>query len=127
MQKPVILVVDDEQDVLTIMQDFLEMSGYSVITADNGPDACTLAKSKTPDLIILDITMPDMDGGQVAQQLEDTPETKDIPIIFLTGLLSKDDEKHTGNKVGGKIMFAKPCDFNELVKQIENLLPASTT
>lgn len=127
MQKPVILVVDDEQDVLTIMQDFLEMRGYSVITADNGPDACTLAKSKKPDLIILDITMPNMDGGQVAQQLEDSPQTKDIPIIFLTGLLSKQDEKHTGHKVGGKIMFAKPCNFNELANQIANLLPASIT
>lgn len=127
MQKPVILVVDDEQDVLIVMQDFLEMRDYSVITASNGANACTLAKSKQPDLIILDITMPNMDGGQVAQELEDTPETQAIPIIFLTGLLSKDDEKHAGNVVGGKVMFAKPCDFNELTMQIEKMLPVSTS
>ena len=122
MENATILFVDDEKDMLIIMEDLLEARGYSVITANNGVDGLSLAKSRKPDLIILDISMPDIDGGQVAQELKQSPETKDIPVIFLTGLLSKEDE-NTRHMVGGHIMFAKPCDFDALTKQIEKLLP----
>ncbi len=124
MSKATILLIDDETQQLTLLSDILEVRGYSVITADNGTDGYNLATSKRPDLIILDLAMPDIDGGKVAQQLRETPQTEHIPIIFLTGLLSKDIEANNKHIVGGNIMFAKPCDFNELTNQIETLLAA---
>ncbi len=123
MSKATILLIDDETQLLTLLADILETKGYSVIAADNGTDGYNLARSKRPDLIILDLSMPDVDGGKVAQQLRETPQTEHIPIIFLTALLSKDIEANNKHIVGGNIMFAKPCDFNELTKQIETLLP----
>ena len=122
MGKATILLIDDEKQMLTLLADILEVRGYSVITADNGIDGYDLAKSKRPDIIILDLAMPDVDGGQVAQQLRETPQTEHIPIIFLTGLLSKDIEANNKHIVGGNIMFAKPCDFDDLTNQIEALL-----
>ena len=127
MSKATILIIDDETEMLTLLTDILEVRGYSVIAADNGIDGFNLAKAKRPDVIILDLAMPDMDGGQVAQQIRETPQTEHIPIIFLTGLLSKDIEANNKHMVGGNVMFAKPCDFDELINQIETLLPAPTT
>lgn len=127
MEKATILVVDDERDMLTIMEDLLEARGYSAIVADNGTDAVNIARSQKPDLIILDISMPKKDGGQVAQELQDMPETRDIPVIFLTGLLSKDVEENNRHMVGGNVMFAKPCNFDELTAQIERLTAVPAT
>jgi len=127
MSKATILLIDDEIQMLTLLADILDVRGYSVITADNGTDGYNLAISKRPDLIILDLAMPDIDGGQVAQQLRETSQTEHIPIIFLTGLLSKDIETNNKHIVGGNIMFAKPCDFGDLTNQIETLLAAPAT
>ncbi len=127
MSKATILLIDDETEMLTLLADILEVRGYSVIATDNGIDGCNLAASKRPDVIILDLAMPDMDGGQVAQKIRETPETAHIPIIFLTALLSKDIETSNKHIVGGNIMFAKPCDFDELTNQIETLLAAPAT
>jgi DNA-binding response OmpR family regulator len=127
MSKATILLIDDEAQMLTLLADILEVRGYSVIATDNGVDGYNLAKSKRPDIIILDIAMPDVDGGQVAQQLRETPQTEHIPIIFLTGLLSKEIEANNKHMVGGNVMFAKPCDFDELINQIEKLLSACAT
>ncbi len=127
MSKATILLIDDETQMLTLLADILEVRGYSVITADNGIDGFNLAMSKRPDIVILDLAMPDVDGGQVAQQLRETPQTEHIPIIFLTGLLSKDAEAHNKHLVGGNIMFAKPCDFGDLIDQIETILAAPVT
>jgi len=122
MSKAVILVVDDEPCFLTIMEDFLEGHGYSVFTASNGAEGYQIARSRRPDLIILDISMPLMDGGEVAQKLNETPETKSIPVVFLTGLLSKDIEANKNHIIGGHVMFSKPCDFGELLGHIERTI-----
>ncbi len=127
MSKATILLIDDEMQMLTLLTDILELRGYSVITADNGTDGYNLARLKRPDVIILDLAMPDVDGGQVAQQLRETPQTEHIPIIFLTGLLSKDIEANNKHLVGGNIMFAKPCDFNDLINHIETILATLAT
>ena len=84
MSKPTILIVDDEPDILKVLARGLEVLGFSVIAADNGSDAIIIAKDVQPDLVILDVIMPGMDGGEVARRLKELPETKDIPIIFDT-------------------------------------------
>jgi two-component system alkaline phosphatase synthesis response regulator PhoP len=79
-----ILVVDDEKDVVELLKFLLEKDGYSVATAFNGREALTAAKDNVPDLILLDVMMPEMDGYTVQTQLLDNPATRNIPIIILT-------------------------------------------
>lgn len=116
-----ILVVDDEEDILRVIERRLSGAGYAVITATNGQDAITLAKKDHPDLIVLDIVMPDMDGGDVAYVLENDHRTKDIPIIFLTALLSIKEEK-SKKEIAGKSFLAKPYNPEDLIKTIQKLL-----
>jgi CheY-like chemotaxis protein len=124
MDKKKILIVDDEPDALFILQKELTARDYSVITANNGRDAISLVRSQHPDLIILDVAMPDMDGGQVAEKLQEGLSTKDIPIIFLTALFPKRKGEEQGRVVAGRVFIAKPYDIEELLIQIEKLIIA---
>ena len=117
-----ILVVDDERDALFILEKELGARGYSVIAADNGNDAIILAKTKHPDLIILDLEMPDIYGGDVTRMLGEDPATKNIPVMFLTGMFPKEEEGKKGRMVAGYVLFVKPYDVEELVTAIRELL-----
>ena len=117
-----ILVVDDEEDVLFVLEKTLTAKGYSVITTTNGTSAVALAKAQHPDLVILDIVMPGMDGGEVSARLQEHPLTKSIPVIFLTALLAKTEERQRNHMINRNITFAKPLDTEELLAQIEELL-----
>ncbi len=117
-----ILIVDDERDALFVLEKELTARGYAVIAADNGNRALNLAKSEHPDLIILDIWMPGMDGAEVAAQLKEDPGTKDIPLIFLTCLFQKREGNEEGHVVAGKVLIAKPYSIDALSTQIERLV-----
>jgi len=119
-----ILIVDDERDALFILEGELAGRGYSVIAADNGLDALNMAKSERPDLIILDLWMPGMDGAEVAAKLREEPKTKDIPVIFLTCLFQKREGEEQGRVVGGEVLIAKPYSIKGLLTQIEKLVKA---
>ena len=82
-----------------------------------------MAKQYYPDLIILDIMMPDMDGTAVAETLKQDFEMKDIPIIFLTCLLTRKEEARLGHKIDGHFFIAKPFDPEEVLQEIKKLLP----
>jgi CheY-like chemotaxis protein len=127
MDKKKILIVDDEKDILLMLEKRLTGAGYSVFTADNGFDALTLAKSKHPDLIILDIIMPTMEGSEVAAKLKENPLTKNIPVIFLTAILSKDEELSKKHMIADNIIFAKPFDPEELLSYINELMLNAAT
>jgi len=114
-----ILVVDDERDTLEVLEKRLSHAGYSVIKTDNGKDAIKMAKKEHPDLILLDIAMPDMGGGEVADRLEEDIDTKNIPIIFLTCLFTKEDEAVQGHEIYGKVFIAKPYNSEDLLKEIK--------
>ncbi len=116
------LIVDDEEDFLSMLGKRLTASGYSVITANNGPDAIGLALLEHPDIIILDVLMPDMEGEEVAAKLKEYSQTKNIPVIFLTALPSETEEKKYRSKTDGNIIFAKPLDIEKLLEQIKKLL-----
>ena len=120
-----ILIVDDEKDILIMLEKRLTAEGYSVITAGNGRDAVTLARTKSPDLIILDVVMPGMEGGEVAEKLKEDIRTKSIPVIFLTALLSRNEEYKENHIIAGNITFAKPIDTKELLFQIKRLFRLS--
>lgn len=117
-----ILIVDDEEDVLSVLAKGLTWEGYSVITTSTGSEALALAKAKQPDLIILDVLLPDIDGPEVIRRLKDAPETRDVPVIFLTGMFPKREDDHEGRMVAGHVLFDKPYDILKLISAIEELL-----
>src|SRR4030042_118685 len=123
MKKVLILIVDDEEDLLWMLGKRLTSEGYSVLAATNGADAVDLAKSQHPDIVVLDIVMPEMAGGEVAEKLKEHPLTRNIPVIFLTALRSKTEEKEHGSMVGNNITLSKPLDPEVLLDQIKKLLP----
>lgn len=120
-----VLVVDDEEDFLQVLGKRLTVSGYSVIAATNGRDAVALAKSQRPDIIVLDVVMPEMDGGQVMAELKEHPSTRSIPVILLTALFSKAEEEKYGSIVGDNTTLAKPLDAEKLLEQMGKLLEST--
>lgn len=116
-----ILVVDDDKVILRTLEKILIRAGYVVIPLSRGREAIKIAKDKTPDLIILDIMMPDMDGGDVAHALRNDSETKNIPILFLSSLVTK-REKQSSSKRHGIYFMAKPFERDELLSKIKKLL-----
>ena len=119
-----LLVVDDEPDAVLILAKTLLARGYRVITAESGLQAINLAKAEKPDLILLDILMPDMDGTQVAAALQEDPTTRDIPVIFLTCLITKKTQE-IGSRyhdAGRYVFMSKPYDLDNLLMEINRLI-----
>ena len=118
-----ILAVDDEPDILEILNTVLSRAGYEVLQALNGNDAVAMAKEKRPDLIILDIKMPGMDGGKVTDVLKNHRETRAIPIIYLSSLVNArevDEESHVlGSKIGDMFFVSKSESPEKLLEIIE--------
>ena len=117
------MTVDDEPDILEILYTVLSGAGYDVFQATNGRDALALAKEKKPDLIILDIKMPGMDGGKVTDVLKNYRETRTIPIIYLSGLVNAgevDEESHVlGSKIGDMFFVSKSESPEKLLEIVE--------
>ncbi len=119
--KKKILLVDDEPDIVSVTVMRLEASGYEVITAEDGSSGYELAKSEKPDLIILDLMLPLMDGYQVCRLLKFDAQYKDIPIIMLTAK-SQQEDKEWGEKVGADLYMTKPYEAKELLEKIRQLM-----
>ncbi|MFH0828223.1 MAG: response regulator [Candidatus Omnitrophota bacterium] len=119
--KKKILLVDDEPDIVSVTVMRLEASGYEVITAEDGSSGYELAKSEKPDLIILDLMLPLMDGYQVCRLLKFDAQYKDIPIIMLTAK-SQQEDKEWGEKAGADLYMTKPYEAKELLEKIRQLM-----
>lgn len=111
-----ILIVDDEPDVLEVLGKRLLGAGYQVIKAQSGQEAITKARNELPNLIVLDIIMPDMDGGHVANVLKEDESTKDIPVVFLTCLYTKQEERRDGHFIKDNVFVAKPYNPTEILE-----------
>jgi DNA-binding response OmpR family regulator len=116
-----ILVVDDETELLKALSIRLNTSGYEVITASDGQEGLEKAKSLNPDLIVLDILMPKMDGYEVCRMLKFDEKYKSIPVIMLTAK-AQDIDKAMGKKVGADDYITKPFETQDLVDKIKKYL-----
>jgi DNA-binding response OmpR family regulator len=116
-----ILVVDDEVYILHILDFSLGAEGFEVITANNGELAIEKAKQEKPDLIVLDIMMPVLDGYETCRRLKREAETKGIPVVLLTAK-GRDVDKRLGYEVGAVDYIVKPFSPNRLIERIQEIL-----
>ncbi|HKR29507.1 MAG TPA: response regulator [Terriglobales bacterium] len=118
---PKILLVEDNEMNRDMLSRRLQRKGYAVVMAHDGEQGLALAKSESPDLILMDISLPKMDGWQVTRLLKSNPETKEIPVIALTAhALSTDRQK--AFEIGCDDYDTKPVEFGRLSEKIEHLL-----
>ncbi|MCA1801143.1 MAG: response regulator transcription factor [Rhodothermaceae bacterium] len=124
MNKQTILVVDDEQDLLDLIEYNLKKEGFGVLTSDSGEKGIEIARRQKPDLILLDIMMPGMDGIEVCRLIKSDPATQAIPVVFLT---ARGDEKSeiTGLDLGADDYLFKPISTSKLLSRIKAILRRS--
>jgi DNA-binding response OmpR family regulator len=119
--KPVLLIVEDDLDVADMLNAYFNVQGFEVQTANWGEDAVKACSSHPPDLVILDIRLPDIDGFEVARRLRTNRRTQNIPIIFLTEKRARADRLQ-GFELGGDDYITKPFDIQELRLRVRNAL-----
>ncbi len=121
MSKGKILVVDDEINITQILEFSIGAEGYEVITAANGEEAIDKARREQPNLIILDVMMPRIDGYEACRILKSNPLTKNIPVVLLTAK-GREIDKRLGYEVGATDYIIKPFSPNKLIERIHELL-----
>lgn len=119
-----ILIVDDEEDIITYLQTLFSENGFNVLTAGNGYDAVRIAKSEKPDLITLDITMPEESGVKAFRELQESSETLNIPVIIVSGV-DPEFKKFISSRKQVKppaAYFEKPINRDELIAKVKEIL-----
>src|SRR5436305_544631 len=119
-----VLVIDDEENIIEFIRLGLRYEGFQIEAASNGEEGVTAAQRLTPDVIILDVMMPDIDGLEVCRRLRSNPTTRDIPILMLT---AKDhvQDRIAGLRTGADDYLTKPFDFDEMLERIKAILRRS--
>ena len=115
-----ILIVDDSPTERHVLNDLLTKAGYDVIASDNGEDAIMKAKRDKPDVILMDVVMPGLNGFQATRAISRDPETRTIPVILCTSK-SQETDKIWGMRQGARDYVVKPVDKNELLAKITAL------
>jgi CheY-like chemotaxis protein len=119
--KPTILLVEDTQEVTMMIKDYLELAGYKVVTAQDGVDAIVQAKLIRPDLILMDVQMPRMDGMEATRKLRSEPDFRSTPIIALTALAMPNDRERC-LEAGMDEYISKPVNLKALIKIMQSCL-----
>lgn len=124
-EKKRVLLVDDEVSFARILKLNLETNGpYEVLVENDGRRAAATARSFRPHLILLDVIMPDIDGGQVASEIRQDANLSAVPIVFLTAVVSKHEVKSHGDHIGGQAFLAKPASIKEVLEVVAKNLAA---
>ena len=121
MNKKRILVVDDEADLVETLRFSLELEGYDVLVAYNGEEALNQARKEIPDLMLLDLMLPKLDGYKVCRLLKFDERYKHIPILMLTAKTQEKD-KATGLQTGANEYITKPFEMDEVMKKVKEYL-----
>jgi CheY-like chemotaxis protein len=122
---PKILMIEDNEQNRDALSRRLQRHGYDVITAIDGQQGITMAQAEIPDLILMDLNLPDVDGWEATRILKETPETRTIPIMAMTAHAIAGDEERA-LQAGCDDYHAKPVEFQRLLTQIEALLTKTT-
>ena len=122
-KQPLVLLAEDFEDARELYRDYLEFSGFDVETATNGREAIERALLLQPDLILMDASMPVLDGWQATRELKANPATRSIPVLALTAH-AFDDARQEANAVGCDGFVTKPCLPDDLVARVRSALEA---
>lgn len=125
MSQKKILLIDDEVDLVDLLQGRLEGAGYEVFVANSGEAGLKMAHEAKPDLILLDVMMPNLNGYQVCRELKKDEQTKRIPVMILTAKVQESD-KYWGKECGADDYVTKPVDDEAFLARIAALLLKST-
>lgn len=117
-----VLIADDEEDVKAVLQMFLQSRGYDVITAYDGLDAIDQVNREKPDLVLLDIMMPMIDGFEVCRKIKANPDTNPIPVVMLSAA-GHAESVQKGLDVGAVDYLVKPFEPEQLLKLIQKIIP----
>jgi CheY-like chemotaxis protein len=120
--KPLVLLVDDFEDNRAMYAEFLRYSGFDVVEASNGAEAIEKATSMLPDIIVMDLSLPVLDGWEATRRLRQVPSTHDIPILALTGH-ALDEHSQGARDAGCNGFLAKPCLPEVLLEAVKGMLP----
>jgi DNA-binding response OmpR family regulator len=120
-RKRTILIVDDEEDVLDLLQLVFETSGFAVRRAATGKSAVSIAYEEPPDVVLLDVMMPEMDGWQVLRTLKGDERTRNVPVVMLSARAERRD-KMIGLQEGAEGYIAKPFSPAEVVREVQSFL-----
>jgi DNA-binding response OmpR family regulator len=123
-KKPLILVADDEADILALVAYRLKQDGYEVVQATNGEEAVEMGRELIPDLAVIDVMMPFMDGYEVTELMRGAKETERVPVILLTARIQDADVKR-GTEAGADAYIKKPFSPDELKTRVAALLAES--
>lgn len=121
MAQKTVLIADDEQDIVETLQFMLEAEDIKCLIAYDGEQALNYAKSSTPDLMILDVMMPKMNGYKVCRLLKFDKKYKNIPILMITAR-SQEEDKLIGEETGADEYITKPFEINDVVEKVKNYL-----
>lgn len=125
MSQRKILVVDDNKGTLRLLEKTLSAEGYDILQAQGGQEAIRKAAKEIPDMIIMDIVMPDMDGSEAVRILRDTPATESIPVLFLSSILDQGQKPEEQKVNVGGLLYdavAKPFSHEEILARIKRIL-----
>ena len=118
--KAKLLIVDDEPDIVFYLEELLTFKGYEIITASSGTEALTRITQDQPDLVLLDVNLPGMNGFNVCKKVRETPSTALLPVVMLTGVMN--EERVQGIEAGADDFLPKPVNKLELLTRIQSLL-----
>jgi DNA-binding response OmpR family regulator len=118
---PKVLIVDDERTTIQLLQVYLRIKGFEIISAENGRDGLTLAQVDTPDAIILDMMLPDLPGEEFCTALRNTPGTKHLPVLILSARVAQADQDRA-IAAGANYYLTKPVDFRMLLEQLHRFI-----
>ncbi len=122
-----ILVVDDEPDIVRIVVKIMEARGHQVATARDGIEAIELIKANPPEVVILDLNLPKLDGFELCRQIKSNPATAHVPVVMMTAAYVSVDDARIGHAVGADEYVVKPFLKDVLIHNVERLLrPAAT-
>ncbi len=116
-----ILVVDDEETLLLLLRTHLNAVGYDVVTAASGKAGLAAVERENPDLVLLDVMMPEMNGFAVCRAIRENPAWKNLPVLMITGLHGENDVLE-GRQSGADDFLSKPVDYNDLVRRIRKFI-----
>jgi DNA-binding response OmpR family regulator len=121
---PKILIVDDEPEIVDMLQTILDMRGYETLGAYNGTDGLLITRVDSPDLIILDMMLPDIEGVEVCRLVRSDPSTANVPVVILSARTAQ-TEVERGLAAGANAYMTKPVNLPRLFDELKKLLPAS--